>query len=153
MKKIIFCFLIVSACQVEKDENRLKLALNQLLLDWHQAAADANGDQFFGLMDDDCIYIGTDQTEKWTKTEFMSFAKPYFDRGSAWDFKTINREIYLNNNNTSAWFDEQLDTWMGVCQASGVLEQNESGDWKIKHYQLSVTIDNDKIKQFIELSK
>ena len=49
-----------------------------------------------------------------------------------------------------AWWDELLDTWMGVCRGSGVLIQTEQG-WKIKHYNLAVTIPNDKINGFIEL--
>lgn len=109
---------------------------------WHLAASEANADAFFGFMADDCMYIGTDKSEKWQKDEFMKFAKPYFDRGRAWDFKALNREVWLNESEDTAWFDEQLDTWMGVCQASGVLQKGANGVWKLRHYQLSMTIDN-----------
>ena len=30
---------------------------------WHLAATNANASDFFGAMDDDCIYIGTDASE------------------------------------------------------------------------------------------
>jgi hypothetical protein len=41
---------------------------------------------------------------------------------------------------------------MGPCRATGVLTDTSEG-WKISHYQLSVTVPNDLIKPFIELTK
>jgi hypothetical protein len=48
--------------------------------------------------------------------------------------------------------NEKLDTWMGVCKGTAVLVLKEN-DWKIALYDLSVTIDNEKIDQFLELIK
>lgn len=126
--------------------------VNQLINDWHLAATNAKIENFFSLMSDSCIYKGTDKTERWSKTEFYKFCKPYFDKGKAWDFKPIERHISLDDNLQTAWFDEKLDTWMGTCKATGVL-QKENGIWKLILYDLSVTIDNDKIKSFIDLTK
>lgn len=125
--------------------------IDTLLNKWHQAAAKANESDFFDLMSDSCIYKGTDKTERWTKKEFHSFAKPFFDKGKAWDFKPLERHIRLDDNLQTAWFDERLDTWMGECKSSGILKK-ENGVWKLWLYDLSVTIDNDKIKKFIKLS-
>lgn len=124
--------------------------INGLLNGWHKAAATANFEAFFDCFDDEAYYIGTDENEKWTYREFKEFCRPYFDRGAAWDFKPYEREVFINKNLSFAWFDEKLDTWMGVCRASGVLIKN--GDhWKIKHYQLSVTVPNDIVQDFIQL--
>ena len=49
-----------------------------------------------------------------------------------------------------AWFDELLETEMGICRGSGVLKLEEN-TWKIKHYVLSATIPNELMKQVIEL--
>lgn len=122
--------------------------INQLLDDWHKAAAGADEDAFFGSMTEDCIYIGTDETEKWKRDELRKWSEEFFQRESAWSFEPYDREVYLKND--VAWFDEKLKTWMGICRASGVLQRTNEG-WKLKHYQLSVTIPNDKIKAFIEL--
>ncbi len=46
------------------------------------------------------------------------------------------------------WFDETLDTWMGVCRGSGVLI-NKNGKWLIKQYVLSLTVPNEKMKEVI----
>jgi hypothetical protein len=117
---------------------------------WHAAAADANGDLFFGSIDENGIYIGTDATERWTKAEFQTFAKPFFDRKQAWDFKPYDRQIHISADGNLAWFSELLRTWMGVCRGSGILVRTSNG-WKIAQYHLSVTVPNEIIGDFIKL--
>ncbi|MCZ4694277.1 hypothetical protein DWB61_04735 [Ancylomarina euxinus] len=124
--------------------------IHTLLDNWHLAATNANLDAYFSAMDDNAIYIGTDASERWTKTEFFSFCEPYFKKGKAWDFKAFDRKIYFSEDGKTAWFNELLNTWMGVCRASGVLSLKD-GNWKISHYQLSITIKNEKMKQFLEI--
>ena len=119
---------------------------------WHKNAAEANFEAYFNGMTNDGIFIGTDVTENWTINEFKNFSKPHFDIGKAWDFKAIDRNIYLYHNNELAWFDEVLDTWMGVCRGSGVVRK-VNGQWKIQHYVLSLTVPNDNINSVIEINK
>ncbi len=126
--------------------------VNNLMNAWHKAATTADEDIFFGSMKSAGIYIGTDQTELWTREEMKALMMKYFQKDTAWDFKTIERNVYSTDNEQVAWFDEKLDTWMGVCRSSGVVEKIE-GEWKISHYHLSVTVDNDLIKEFIALTK
>lgn len=126
--------------------------INAVLQQWHKAAAEANYDAYFNAMPEDGIFIGTDAAENWNKKEFQEFAKPYFDRGSAWDFSTLERNVYIAENGQTAWFDELLDTWMGICRGSGVLTL-ENKEWKIKHYVLSVTIPNENIGEIVEINK
>jgi hypothetical protein len=45
------------------------------------------------------------------------------------------------------WFDEQLNTQMGTCQASGVLLNTGKG-FKIEHYQLSLAVPNPLMDSF-----
>jgi ketosteroid isomerase-like protein len=127
-------------------------AIGKFVDAWHKAAADANATVFFGSMADDAMYIGTDSSELWTKSEFMSFAKPYFDRGKAWDFKPLSRDVHVTSDGNFAWFSELLSTWMGTCRGSGILKKTPQG-WKIEQYHLSVTVPNDIIKDFISLVK
>lgn len=126
--------------------------LNQLMNDWHHAATTTNPDVFFNTMGPQAIYLGTDATERWTKKEFETFAKPYFDKGKAWDFKTIERKFYYSQDGKVAWFNETLDTWMGVCRGSGVIEYTANG-WKLQHYHLAIAVPNDKVKGYLELLK
>ncbi|WKK84974.2 nuclear transport factor 2 family protein [Marivirga arenosa] len=124
--------------------------VNQFMDSWHKAAATADEEVFFGSMTKDGVYLGTDKTEKWTRDEMAVWAKEYFERESAWSFTATSRDIYFYENGKVAWLNEKLDTWMGVCKGTAVLELTNEG-WKIALYDLSVTIDNDKIQKFIEL--
>jgi len=138
------------ATAIDEDIQRKKI--DELMDGWHKAAAIADEKTFFGAMSDDAIYLGTDKTERWTKEEFYGFAKPYFDRGKAWSFTASDRYILFSENSKTAWLDEQLDTWMGPCRGSAVL-QLKAGGWKIVHYDLSYMVDNDIMDSVIELTK
>jgi ketosteroid isomerase-like protein len=117
-------------------------AVNQTLDSWHKAAAEAKFDVYFSLMASDAVFIGTDATENWSLKDFKAFSKPFFDKGKAWSFKSIQRNVYFNQAKDLAWFDELLDTQMKICRGSGILRK-ENGQWKIAHYVLSMTIPND----------
>ena len=125
--------------------------IGELLDAWHNAAATADEDVFFGSMADDAIYLGTDATERWTKVEFMAWGKKHFERESAWSFEPYNRTIYVSSDGQFAWFEELLKTWMGVCRGSGVLTRDTEGNWKIQHYNLAVTVPNDLMQDFIAI--
>lgn len=127
-------------------------SINQFMDNWHKAAATANEDLFFGSMTKDGIYLGTDKTEKWTRDEMAKWANEYFQKESAWSFTATERDIYFSEDGNTAWLNEKLDTWMGVCKGTAVLVLKPEG-WKIALYDLSVTIDNNKIDQFLELIK
>jgi len=146
---LILGFLVGCAPQIKTLEEE-KNSIDTLINEWHVDAAEGNFEAYFDKMTEDACFIGTDASEKWIGDDFKTFCKPHFEKGLAWDFKPIKREIFFNERQDFAWFDEQLDTWMGVCMSSGVLVKTEHG-WKIKHYQLSVAVPNDLIQDFIQL--
>lgn len=130
----------------------IPVELNEIMDNWHQAAATADADAFFGTMTQDGIYLGTDPSERWLRDELRSWAGKAFEREVAWAFTPRDRVWYFNPSQDVAWFEELLDTWMGTCRGSGVMVKTAEG-WKLKHYNLAVTIANEKIKGFIELTK
>ncbi len=127
-----------------------KDAMNKLIDDWHQAATDANFDAYFGVTTEDFVFLGTAPGERWNKDQFMEFCKPYFDNGKAWDFKASNRNWVIDSKGKTAWFDEDLDTWMRGCRGSGIIRKVK-GEWKIAYYNLTVLIENEKIEYFKKL--
>ncbi len=135
-------------CQAEPVDQTA--VIGQLLDDWHRAAANADADAFFGAMTPEAIYLGTDASERWRRDDMREWAQPYFAEKSAWAFTAVERNVYLSADQTMAWFEELLDTWMGECRGSGVMVQTSDG-WKIEHYHLSVTVPNEKIQGFINL--
>lgn len=140
--------LLLGASILSAQDNQTEI--NAFINRWHGAASEANATVFFESMADHCVYIGTDATERWTKSEFLTFAKPYFDKGKAWDFKPYDRDVHVTSDGKTAWFSELLTTWMGVCRGSGILVHTDKG-WKLEQYHLSVTVPNDIIKDFISL--
>lgn len=149
MKKIILYFaILLFNFTFAQQTNEIYMVLEQ----WHKAASDANFDAYFNLMTEDAIFIGTDATENWSNTDFKTFAKPYFDKGKAWSFTTLERNIFTEDTSDLAWFDELLDTQMGICRGSGVLQKTPDG-WKIKHYVLSIAIPNANVKEITALKK
>jgi ketosteroid isomerase-like protein len=137
---LILALFFGSLLQAQSEKEHI----NELLEQWHEAAAEANYDDYFGMMAPESVFIGTDATENWNKQEFMEWSKPYFDRGKAWSFTTVERNIFLAEDEDLAWFDELLDTQMGICRGSGVVVK-EDGEWKVKHYVLSIAIPNENV--------
>ncbi|MFE3867539.1 nuclear transport factor 2 family protein [Flavobacterium sp. LS2P90] len=153
MKKIlaVLMVLILSGCKsMMEKQTILKENINSTLDAWHNAAAEANYNDYFNLMSEDAIFIGTDATENWNKTEFQAFAKPFFDKGKAWNFTAVERHVYFDETGRTAWFDELLNTQMKICRGSGVLVKI-GAEWKIKHYVLSMTIPNDNTNEVVKI--
>lgn len=148
--KTHFLFILALIFGMSLQAQSQKEQVNELLEEWHQAAAEADFNEYFGMMAGESIFIGTDPTENWNKSEFMEWSKPYFDRGKAWSFSTLERNIFVGEDKELAWFDELLDTQMGICRGSGVVVL-EDGEWKIKHYVLSIAIPNENVDEVTSL--
>ena len=154
MRKIALlsaAFVLLVSCKPSKEfVVSDKKQINTTLDAWHKAAATANYDNYFGMMTAESIFIGTDATENWNKTAFQAFAKPYFDKGKAWNFTALERHVYFDKTGKTAWFDELLNTQMKICRGSGVLVK-VGREWKIQHYVLSMTIPNDNTNEVIKI--
>ncbi len=149
MKNVIYIFLFISVSVAAQNSTKV---VEETLNNWHLAAAEANYENYFNLMTEDAVFIGTDASENWQLEEFKSFSKPYFDKGKAWTFHPLERNIYFSKNNKTAWFDELLETDLGICRGSGVLTLTKEG-WKIQHYVLSITIPNENVSEIKELNQ
>lgn len=137
-------------CQTEGEVVLHNEAVNQHLDQWHKAAATADEEAFYGAMAPDCIYLGTDASERWLRDELRDWAKFAFEREVAWAFTPSNRQLYWSDNQRVVWFEEMLDTQMGTCRGSGVLVREGEG-WTIKHYDLAIMVPNDLVKDFLKL--
>lgn len=147
--------LVTASC----DQPKTKLpkpthSVDEVMDLWHMAASKADYEGYFGsFTSDSSIFMGTDATERWTIGEFKEWAKPYFDRGSAWTNVPKFRKVYYNSDSTVAWFDEELATVAyGELRGSGVLVLGKNG-WTIDHYNLAIPIPNDLAKGFIAKMK
>ena len=124
-------------------------AVNRVLDDFHQAAAEADEARYFDHLAEGAVFLGTDASERWTKTAFREFAHPHFAAGRGWKFTPTERHLAFSADGSTAWFDELLASESyGTCRGSGVL-QRVAGQWKIEHYHLTIPIPNDLAKEFV----
>ncbi|MBU2938225.1 nuclear transport factor 2 family protein [Lacinutrix sp. C3R15] len=148
--------LLITSCKTKEvvlqvaSTSAIKKEIHTHLDAWHQAAAEANYDAYFNLMTKDGVFIGTDATENWQNEAFKTFSKPYFEKGKAWSFSAIERNVYVSQDKKIAWFDELLDTQMKICRGSGVMKL-EDNTWKVAHYVLSIAIPNENVKEVVAL--
>jgi len=154
---LLLLVIVFNSCQTAKNVSASEIVISKLEVDnllntWHKDVINFNLESYFGLMDNDFIFLGTDPKERWSKDEFYGFCKPYFEKKSTWSFKPLWRNIYFSEDGKTAWFEEQLKTWMEECRGSGVLVL-KNNQWKLIHYNLTVLIENEKVKSFIELRR
>lgn len=77
----------------QSNTKQAKTEISKVIDAWHQAAGEANFENYFSLMSKDAVFIGTDATENWQLDEFKAYAKPHFDKARAWDFTSVERNI------------------------------------------------------------
>ena len=152
--KFLVGFIFLIGFQKFSCQSRITdtIYLNTVINQWHLDAAKARLEDYFSVMSDDFVFLGTAPGERWSKSQFYSFCKPYFDKGKAWDFKPSSRIWHIDRKRKIAWFDEDLSTWMEGCRGSGICIFYK-GSVKIAYYNLTVLIENEKIQPFIELRK
>ena len=124
--------------------------IGNVLDSFHLAASEANSEEYFSLLDENLVFMGTDATERWSKAELKAFAEPYFSKGTGWTYIASSRNISLSSDGKMAWFDEVLQNESyGTCRGTGVLVKS-GGDWKIIQYNLTIPIPNKIAKQVVK---
>ena len=127
---------------VEKEQ------INKVLDNLHKYASEANGEKYFQLFNDQAVFHGTDLNERWSIDEFKKYAQNRFDTGTGWTYKSLERNIFINSSNTTAWFDEILiNEKYGKFRGTGVLSKVDDM-WKIDQYNLLLPIPNDLLLKY-----
>ncbi|MBM4175492.1 MAG: nuclear transport factor 2 family protein [Ignavibacteria bacterium] len=144
---VLLTFFLASQAVSQQDENTM---VNNLLDSWHKSAEISDQESYFNFIDAEGIFLGTDAEERWTKTEFLKWSAPYFERSSAWSLIPIRRNVIFSGDTAVAWFDEDLETGMGPCRGSGVLVK-KGNNWKLVHYNLALTIPNEAVKEIQQI--
>lgn len=142
---------LLMACTTPSNETSFTDAhpvaqVDEVMDAWHHAASVADSTTYFGSMaSNESIFIGTDETERWTTSEFKSWSRRYFQRASAWTFVPVAGERHVQSQGDVAWLDEKLDSeHMGRCRGTAILTfDHDSGSWKIAHYTLSYAVPNE----------
>lgn len=125
------------------------VAIGAVLDEFHAAAAAGDWPRYFDLMHADGIFLGTDASERWTRTEFEAYAAGR----SGWTYTPRSRNVALTPDGNSAWFDELLDSSSyGTSRGTGVLVRTVDG-WKIAQYHLTFPVPNPLARQVTDAIK
>jgi len=118
--------------------------IGAVLDDLHDAAAKADFNRYFAHYHPDSVFLGTDASERWTKSEFQAYARPRFDEGGGWTYHPRSREVVVDEARGVAWFDELLDSpSYGLSRGSGTMLRTDEDHWRIAQYHLTYPIPND----------
>lgn len=130
--------------------NTERAAIDGVLDAWHAAAAASDLEGYFGLMTEDAIFLGTDATERWTVAELRAYAARPFAEGHGWVMRSVRRDVIVRGD--VAWFDEDLEARnLGPARGSGALVRREDGAWRISHYDLTITVPNERFDEVRDL--
>lgn len=143
--------LLVPAPALSQDATGDSAAVARVLDDFHDAAADADFERYFGHFATGGVFLGTDATEHWTVDEFKAYARPSFESGRGWTYHPTERHVYLSPDATVAWFDELLDNESyGQTRGTGVLVL-EDGRWKVSQYHLTIPVPNELARRVVAM--
>ena len=128
--------------------NLEKEQINKVLDKLHKYASEANGKKYFELFNEQAVFHGTDLNERWSIDKFKKYAQNRFDTGTGWTYTSLERNIFINSSNTTAWFDEiVINEKYGKFRGTGVLSKVD-GMWKIDQYNLLFPIPNDLLLKY-----
>lgn len=146
---MLACLLALVGTPSAYSQNSELASVDATLTRFHGAAAASEWDSYFRLLSDDAIFLGTDATERWTKTEFEQYAR----KTNGWTYTTTERHINFTPDGNSAWFDELLwNNSYGLCRGTGVVINTDKG-WLISQYHLTVPIPNEVFDQVLPIIK
>jgi len=135
--------------QLHDDADRIKIGI--VTSTWHFAAQFGMFDNYFDAMTDDAVFMGTDATERWTKSEFMDYAREPFSDNHGWTYKPSDQHVGFSDDRQTAWIDEILThKSYGTLRGTGVLVK-VGDDWKIAHYSLTFLVPNDLASEVVKV--
>lgn len=118
--------------------------ITEMLDDFHDAAARADEERYFGHFAESAVFLGTDPAERWPLAEFRAWAKPHFERDSAWTYEAVERHVEVAPCGEVGWFDEVVrNARYGDLRGTGVVVLAD-GEWRIAQYNLTFLIPNDR---------
>lgn len=148
-----FIFLAILFTGAASADNADVSAIDNVIDDFHDAAAHGDKARYLGHMTANGVFMGTDEWERWPKNpEFSEYVDGRFKDGVGWNYKSVERKVTVANSAEIAWFDEVVySETNGRFRGTGVLVK-EAGEWKIAHYAMSFLILNENWEEVIELT-
>jgi hypothetical protein len=99
-------------------ENTPQEAINALLDDFHQAAADADRERYLGYFAADGVFMGTDDWERWPLPAFRDYVAQRFEGGTGWTYTPEERFVTMGPGGRAPGLTKL--SYPGAGAASGV---------------------------------
>jgi hypothetical protein len=149
-----FIFLAILFTGIASADDAVVNAIDNVLDDFHDAAAHGDKARYLGHMTANGVFMGTDEWERWPKNpELSDYVDGRFKDGIGWNYRSVEREVAVADSADFAWFDEVVySDSNGRFRGTGVLVK-EAGNWKIAHYAMSFLILNENWEEVIELTR
>lgn len=149
--------IALAACSTgyTQDQTASRARINAAIDDFHAAAAQGDKARYLNHLTQDAVFLGTDEWERWPKEPtFRNYVDSRFENGVGWSYRSVERNVQLDEARGVAWFDEvvQSVTNGGRFRGTGVIV-NIDGDWKIARYALSFLVFNEDWEAVLELSE
>jgi ketosteroid isomerase-like protein len=148
---LAFAIFMSAGTGIAADDQRS--AIDWLLDDFHQAAADADRDRYLGHFAPDGVFMATDDWERWPLADFIPYVEQRFAGGTGWSYLPEQRFVSFAPQGNIAWFDEVVvsERW-GRFRGTGVLRQID-GQWKIAHYSLTALVPNERFADVARINR
>jgi ketosteroid isomerase-like protein len=148
---LVLSALALAASTGSAAPERTEAAVRDVLDDFHAAASAADEHRYFGHFAPDGVFLGTDETERWTVPEFREYARPHFSEGRGWTYIPTERHVAISEDGTLAWFDEKLrNEKYGTVRGTGVLRRIGDG-WKIALYSMTFLVPNEVASDVVKV--
>lgn len=121
------------------------MSVEDVLMDYHDAAAKADAKRLFGHLAEGAVIYGTDSEEEWPLEKFKALVGPLLAKGQGWVTSPTRQLVTIAPCGRRAWFFENLTSskW-GEMRGSGFCRVID-GAWKIDRMVLSFPIPNDMV--------
>ena len=114
--------------------------IDEVLDEFHAAAAAADEQRYFRTLSDSMVFLGTAPGERWEEAAWRDFVHSYFSKGKGWTYVPSERSVVISQDGQVAWFDETVtNDQLGACRGTGVL-RHEQGAWRIAQYNLMIPV-------------
>jgi ketosteroid isomerase-like protein len=146
---LVSSFLVAEGADKSAKPQVAEAEVARVIDDWHLAASQSDEERYFSFMAVNAVFIGIEETERWTRDTLRVALRPDFQSRQMWAFKSSDRRISISANGDAAWFDELLD-WRGQqFRGVGVLIK-VGNSWMISQYMLSIPIPKKALPEVFE---
>ena len=151
MKKNLVLFFLTFISLIGTSQSTEKDGVRLIDRQFDESYANNNLGAMFKNVAEDCVFYGTDPSEKWTVKEFRALLEDGIKKGMPAMKVTSKEEIPLSDGNTFLIVKKINWVVFKTELRQIVLYENQNGTWKMKMLSLNLNLPNHKTAAFNKL--